>query len=166
MIKIGILTISDKGSRGERYDKSGEVLRDFVARLKGEVVKYEIIPDEKEVITESLKFMVDKLRCDLVLTTGGTGISLRDLTPEATKDIIDKEIPGLTEMMRMQSFENTPTSLLSRAIAGIRKQSLIVNLPGSPKGVKECMDIILPALIHGVEILKGEVTECASYDMK
>lgn len=166
MIKVGILTISDKGSRGERYDKSGDVLKDFAAGFKGEVVKYEIVPDEREVITESLKLMVDRLGCDLVLTTGGTGISLRDGTPEATKDVIEKEIPGLTEMMRIQSFKNTPTSLLSRAVAGIRKQSLIVNLPGSPKGVKECMDIILPALIHGVEILKGEVTECASYDIK
>jgi molybdenum cofactor synthesis domain-containing protein len=160
MIKVGILTISDKGAAGKREDKSGRVIRETVGKIKAEVTAYEIIPDEKEIIKEKIKFMVDELKIDLILTTGGTGISLRDVTPEATKEIIEKEVPGLTEAMRMESFKITPHALISRAVAGIRKQSLIINLPGSPKGVRECLDTILQTIPHAVEILKGEVKDC------
>jgi len=160
MIKVGILTISDKGAKGEREDKSGQVIRELISQLNAMVTEYKIIPDEKEMIIDNLKRLVDELGCELVLTTGGTGLSLRDVTPEATKEVIEKEIPGFGEIMRTIGFKSTPHALLSRAIAGIRKQSLIINLPGSPKGVKECLELILPAIPHGIEILKGKVEEC------
>lgn len=161
MIKVGILTISDKGAKGQRKDKSGEVIKDIVSKkLNAQIIEYKIIPDEKNVIIGSLKRLVDELSCDLILTTGGTGLSNRDVTPEATKEVIEKEVPGFSEAMRMIGFKSTPHALLSRAIAGIRKQTLIINLPGSPKGVKECLEIILPGITHGINVLKGEVTEC------
>jgi len=157
MIKVGILTISDKGSQGEREDKSGKVIAEIITRLNVEVIEYKIIPDEKEVIIDNLKTWVDKSGCDLILTTGGTGLSPRDVTPEATCEVIEKEVPGFGEIMRTMGFKSTPHALLSRAIAGIRKQSLIINLPGSPKGVRECLEIILPALPHAIEVLREGV---------
>ncbi len=160
MIKVGILTISDKGSKGEREDKSGKVIAEITSRLNAQIIEYKIVPDEKEVIIDNLKNLVDNSGCELVLTTGGTGLSIRDVTPEATKEVIEKEIPGFGEIMRTIGFKSTPHALLSRAIAGIRKQSLIINLPGSPKGVKECLELILPAIPHGIEVLKGKVGEC------
>jgi len=160
MIKVGILTISDKGSRGEREDLSGKVIEELVKKIKGEVKYYRIIPDEKDIIQEELIKTVDNLNLDLILTTGGTGLGKRDVTPEATLAIIEKEIPGISEIIRVKSFKKTNRAILSRGMAGIRKESLIINLPGSPKGVRESLEIILDALPHGLEILKGQVTEC------
>lgn len=161
MIKIGILTVSDKGFRGEREDRSAKVIEETIAPFHPEATIYRIVPDEKEEIGRQIIRMVDEEGCDLVLTTGGTGISVRDVTPEATREVIDKEVPGLAEVMRQESFKITPHAALSRAIAGIRGKSLIVNLPGSPKAVKECLGIILPALPHALELIKGRVEECA-----
>ncbi|OIP38237.1 molybdenum cofactor biosynthesis protein [Candidatus Desantisbacteria bacterium CG2_30_40_21] len=160
MFRIGILTISDRCSKGERDDKSGEAIRGMVARLNGEVVQYEIVPDVREIIAQKLIEMADVTGCELVLTTGGTGFSPRDVTPEATSMVIDRAAPGLAEAMRLSSLSITPHAMLSRAIAGIRKQCLIVNLPGSPKAVTECLDAIIPALPHGLKVLRGVVGDC------
>ncbi len=161
MIKVGILVISDKASRGERRDESGPAIKKIISRLSSyQAIKYEIIPDEKEIISKKLKEWVDELRLDLILTSGGTGIGPRDVTPEATKEVIEKELPGFVEAMRMKGLEKTPFSILSRAMAGVRKKSLIINLPGSPKAVKENLEVILPALKHGIEILKGNTSHC------
>ena len=160
MYRIGILTISDRCSKGERDDKSGEAIRGMVARLNGEVVQYEIVPDVREIIAQKLIEMADVTGCELVLTTGGTGFSPRDVTPEATSMVIDRAAPGLAEAMRLSSLSITPHAMLSRAIAGIRKQCLIVNLPGSPKAVTECLDAIIPALPHGLKVLRGVVGDC------
>ena len=159
MLKIGILTISDKGSQGQRYDKSGEVIRDSLSSLNSSVIKYEVIPDEQEVIASKLAEWADEGGVDVILTTGGTGLSQRDVTPEATMSVVDKSVPGFTEAMRAKSFEKTPMAVLSRAVAGVRGKCLIINLPGSPKAVRECLEVALPAIPHAVEIIKGEVTE-------
>ena len=159
MITIGILTVSDKGSRGQRQDKSGEAIREMVAHLGSSVVKYEIVPDEAGVIADRLKEWADGGEVDIILTTGGTGLSRRDVTPEATLSVIDKEVPGIAEAMRAKSLEKTPMAMLSRAVAGLRGRCLIINLPGSPKAVEECLEVVLLALPHAVEIIKGEVTE-------
>jgi molybdopterin adenylyltransferase len=159
MINIGILTISDKGSRGQRQDKSSEAIREVVARLESSVVKYDIVPDEADIIAGRLRDWADGSGIDVILTTGGTGLSARDLTPEATLSVIDKEVPGFAEAMRLKSWEKTPTAILSRAVAGLRGKCLIINLPGSPRAVRECLEVVLPVLPHAVEIIKGEVTE-------
>jgi len=164
MIKVGILTISDKGSRGEREDISGKVIEEVIRKINGEVKYYQIIPDEKNIIQEELIKAVDKLHLDLILTTGGTGLGKRDVTPEATLAIIEKEVSGISEIIRSESFKKTNRAILSRAVAGIRKESLIINLPGSPKGARESLEIVLEALPHGVEILKGQATECGRND--
>jgi len=164
MIKVGVLTISDKGSIGEREDLSGKVIEEAVKKINGEVKYYQIIPDEMVIIQEELIKAVDKLHLDLILTTGGTGLAKRDVTPEATLAIIEKEVPGISEIIRSESFKKTNRAILSRGIAGIRKESLIINLPGSPKGVRESLEIILEALPHGIEILIGQATECGRND--
>jgi molybdenum cofactor synthesis domain-containing protein len=164
MIKVGILTISDKGSRGEREDLSGKVIEEVVRKINGEVKYYQIIPDEKNIIQEELIKSVDNLHLDLILTTGGTGLGKRDVTPEATLAIIEKEVPGISEIIRSESFKKTNRAILSRGVAGIRKESLIINLPGSPKGVRESLEIALEALPHGIEILRGQSTECGRND--
>jgi len=164
MIKVGILTISDKGSQGEREDLSGKVIGEVVKEINGEVKYYQIIPDEKNIIQEELIKTVDKLHLDLILTTGGTGLAKRDVTPDATLEVIEKEVPGISEIIRSESFKKTDRAILSRGVAGIRKESLIINLPGSPKGVRESLEIILEALPHGIEILKGQATECGRND--
>lgn len=160
MIKVGILTASDKGSRGERVDESGQLIGEMVKKIDGTVVAYDIIPDEFEVIREHLITYSDEKGVDLILTTGGTGFSPRDVTPEATIAVADRLAPGIAEAMRAESMKITPKAMLSRAAAGIRRKTLIVNLPGSPKAVRECLEVILPALPHGIEILKGEASEC------
>jgi molybdopterin adenylyltransferase len=159
MINIGILTISDKGSRGQRQDKSGEVIRNTVLQINSVIAKYEIVPDEIDIITTKLADWADSGEVDVILTTGGTGLTRRDVTPEATLSVIDKEVPGFAEAMRARSLEKTPMAVLSRAVAGLRGRCLIINLPGSPKAVQECLEVVLPAVPHAVEIIKGEVTE-------
>ncbi len=158
-INIGILTISDKGSQGLRQDKSGEALRDMVTAMGAEPVLYTIVPDEREIISAKLIEWADGGKADIILTTGGTGLSNRDVTPEATLAVIDRNVPGITETMRAKSLEKTPMAMLSRAVSGLRGQCLIVNMPGSTKAVRECMEAITPALRHAVEIVKGVVTE-------
>jgi len=159
MFTAGIITVSDKGSRGEREDVSGPVIREKLSETGSSILKYTIVPDEKEVIAATLAEWADAAEVDVILTTGGTGLAERDVTPEATQMIIDKSVPGFGEAMRLKSLEKTPMAMLSRATAGIRGKCLIINLPGSPKAVRECLDVILPAIAHGVEIIKGEVTE-------
>lgn len=159
MLNFGILTISDKGWRGQRRDESGPAIRDRLSLLDNTVVRYEIIPDEMDIIISKLTEWADEGNVDVILTTGGTGLGPRDVTPEATLSIVDKVVPGLTEAMRAETFKKTPFSLLSRAVAGVRGRCLIINLPGSPKAVQECLEIVLPVIPHAVEIIKGEVTE-------
>jgi molybdopterin adenylyltransferase len=159
MFSVGILTVSDKGSRGEREDLSSGAIRETLASLDCRVVAYDIVPDEREAISGRLAGWADKGEVDVVLTTGGTGLARRDVTPEATLAIIDKGVPGIAEAMRAKSLEKTPMAVLSRATAGVRKDCLIINLPGSPKAVRECLEAVLPAIPHAVEIIKGEVTE-------
>lgn len=161
MISIGVLTISDKGSRGEREDLSGKKIKNIVSKIDGEVKYYKIIPDEKELIKKELIKVVDEIHLDLIFTTGGTGLAKRDVTPDATSEVIEKSVPGISEMIRGESFRKTNRAMLSRAISGIRGESLIINLPGSPKGVEESLEIILDVLPHGIEILKGQASECA-----
>lgn len=161
MFTLGILTISDKGSRGEREDKSGEAIREIVSQFGARLVDYAIIPDEKEVIERKLIEWVDKGGVDMIITTGGTGLGPRDVTPEATLDVIDKTIPGFSEAMRAKSLKKTPHAMLSREVCGVRNKTLIINLPGSPKAVRECLLVILPALPHAIEVIKGEAAECA-----
>jgi molybdenum cofactor synthesis domain-containing protein len=156
----GILVISDRGWRGERLDKSGQVAKEFISRLGIEVAKYEVVPDEAEIISKELREWSDAVGLDLIVTSGGTGLSPRDVTPEATLAVIDKIIPGLTEAMRMDTMKRKPEAILSRAVAGSRGKCLIVNLPGSPKAVKECLEVILPVLPHALEILGGKTSEC------
>ena len=166
MIKTAILTISDKGSRGERIDGTGPAIKSELESKGFAIDYYKIIPDEREEIEKELIFLSDSLKVDLVLTNGGTGFSQRDVTPEATRNVIEKYVPGFGEAMRMKSLEITPKAMLSRSIAGIRGKTLIINLPGSPKGAVENLQFILPAIPHGIEILKGEASECARSEDK
>jgi len=160
MISVAIITVSDKGARGQREDVSGETIRPILEKIGALVSWYKIVPDELDVIQSAIIEAVDRVKADLILTTGGTGFSVRDVTPEATRGVIEKMVPGISEVIRMESFKKTPQAILSRAMAGIRGKSLIINLPGSPKGVRESLGIILEALPHGIAILKGEVAEC------
>ncbi|MGA8942855.1 MAG: molybdenum cofactor synthesis domain-containing protein [Thermoactinomyces sp.] len=159
-ITVGIVTASDKGSRGEREDKSAEEIRNLVQRINGEVIDYRVLPDDREILAQAMREMADQRGVLLLFTTGGTGFSPRDITPEATRDVIEREVPGLPEAMRQESCKATPRAMLSRAIAGIRGKCLIINLPGSPKGVRECLEVILPVLPHAIEILSGTGGEC------
>jgi len=160
MFKVGILTISDKGSRGERQDKSGEAIREILSSMDVRIVNYDIIPDEKELIVEKLVKWVDEDDLDVLITTGGTGLTPRDVTPEATLAVVDRIVPGFAEAMRAESLKKTPMAMLSRAVAGTRGKCLIINLPGSTKAVRECLEVILPALPHAVETLEGQAGEC------
>jgi molybdopterin adenylyltransferase len=156
----GVLTISDRRWRGEGVDESGQVAQQYVKRLPDfKVMKYEIVPDEKDIISQKLREWADTEKLDFIVTSGGTGLAPRDVTPEATMAVIDRSLPGLTEMMRMETRKNAPTSVLSRAVAGSRGKCLIVNLPGSPAGVKECLEVILSVIPHALETLAGKVFE-------
>ena len=158
MIKAAVLTISDKGSRGEREDKSGEVIKEKLGHINAEVVAYEIVPDEREIISQTIRSFSD--RANLILTTGGTGVSPRDVTPEATRDVIERELPGFSEAMRAESFKVTTRSIGSRAVSGMYKDALIINLPGSPKGVSECLGVVLEAIPHVLEVAGGKASDC------
>jgi molybdenum cofactor synthesis domain-containing protein len=162
LITAGVITLSDKGSRGERVDLSGPEVTRMLKEIGIETTCYEVVPDEADVIEKKLIEFVDDRKLDLVITTGGTGVSPRDVTPEATLRIIDREIPGMAEAMRRESMLKTPHAMISRALAGIRKTTLIINLPGSPRGVRENLAVILPALKHAIEKIKGDQSDCAS----
>ena len=159
MITVGILTVSDRCSRGEQEDKSGEVIRKVMSRFEGRVVEYAIVPDEKENITRKLIEWSDDGGIDIIITTGGTGLAERDVTPEATLEVIGKTVPGFSETMRAKNIKRTPHAMLSREVCGVRDKTLIVNLPGSQNAVKECLLAILPALPHAIEVIKGEANE-------
>jgi len=159
-IKTGLITVSDRSSRGEREDLSGPELRKWCEKMNYTVSDELVVPDELDIIKNSLIELSDK-GIDLILTTGGTGFAPRDVTPEATKAVIEKEAPGFAEVMRMRSLQITPNAMLSRAVAGIRKKTLIINLPGSPKGAKENIEFIEKAIPHGLKLLRNEVKDCA-----
>ena len=161
MYTVGIITSSDKGYAGEREDKSGELVRELVEAAGFTVVKQIILPDDREMLASEFKLMCDELKVNLVLSTGGTGFSKRDITPEATKDIIEREAPGICEAIRMYSMQITKRAMLSRAVSGIRKDTLIVNFPGSPKACKEALYYVLDDIKHGIDILLGTSKECA-----
>ena len=154
-IHAAVLTISDKGSRGERPDASGPVVQELLEQAGITVAHSEIIPDEQDDIARQLIRCCDETHCDLIVTTGGTGVGPRDVTPEATRSVIERELPGFGEAMRSESLKITPHAVISRALAGIRGRSLIINLPGSPKAVRENLETILPALPHAIELLQG-----------
>lgn len=157
--KTGILIMSDKGSRGEREDKSGQQI-EIMLGSQFSVEYYDMIPDEKELIAERLRILCDQLKLDLVLTSGGTGFAPRDVTPEATLEVIEKPVPGIPEAIRAIGMEKTPKAMLSRGVAGIRGKTLIINMPGSVKGVRESLEAVLPVLPHGLDTLKGDSSEC------
>lgn len=161
MFKVGIITVSDKGSKGEREDKSGALIEEIIKDYGYQVVERIIIPDEEDLIYEEIVNMADKLKLDLILTTGGTGFSSRDVTPEATLRACNKMANGIAEAIRYYSLSITPRAMLSRAVSGIRNESLVINLPGSPKAVKEALDYILDSVHHGLEILTGRAHDCA-----
>ena len=162
MFTAGILTISDKGAVGERQDRSGDVIREILSGMGIHIVNYDIIPDEKELIVEKLVKWADEDALDMLITTGGTGLTPRDVTPEATLAVVDRIVPGFAEAMRVESLKKTPMAMLSRAVVGTRGKCLIVNLPGSPRAVRECLEVILPVLPHAVETLKGQAGECGT----
>ncbi|MEW6053824.1 MAG: MogA/MoaB family molybdenum cofactor biosynthesis protein [Nitrospirota bacterium] len=160
MITVAVLTISDKGARGEREDLSGPSIQDMLKGIKAEVRYAEILPDEKELIKKKLLHYSKEV--DLIFTTGGTGLSPRDVTPEATLEVIEKEVPGIAEAMRTEGLKKTRRAMLSRAVAGVRGTSLIINLPGSPRAVQESLTAIIDVIPHALEKLKGDPSECGT----
>jgi molybdenum cofactor synthesis domain-containing protein len=156
---VAVLTISDKGSEGKRKDTSGPLIKKTVKKIGGRVVASDILPDEQTLIKKRLVSLCRK--ADLILTTGGTGLSPRDVTPEATRDVITYEIPGIPAAMRYEGLKKTPYAMISRAVAGVRGKTLIINLPGSPAAVKENLEAVLPVIPHAVEKIKGSKKACA-----
>jgi len=161
IIQAGVITVSDKGSAGQREDQSGPEVERILKTIGIEVIRRAVIPDEIHHIRDALVDFADHQKMDLIVTTGGTGVSPRDLTPDATLGVIDKEVPGMAEAMRRESHKITPHALISRAVVGIRGRTLIVNLPGSPRSVRENLAVILPTLSHAIEKIKGDPKECA-----
>ncbi|UCH81459.1 MAG: MogA/MoaB family molybdenum cofactor biosynthesis protein [Nitrospiraceae bacterium] len=159
MIKVAILTLSDKGAKGERDDTSGPAIEKIIKKINATIVSYEVIPDNKSKIKRKLISMCKK--ADLLLTTGGTGVSPRDVTPDATREVIDYEIPGMAEAMRAEGMKKTPFAMISRAVTGVKGKTLIINLPGSPQAVKENLSVLLPVLSHTIEKLHGSTEDCA-----
>ena len=156
---FGVVCISDRCSAGLCQDKSGQLIRELVSEL-GKTAEYIVVPDEKAEIEKALIYLCDDVKADVVFTTGGTGFAPRDVTPEATKAVIEREAPGIAEGIRQKSMEITPKAMLSRAVSGIRGKTLIINLPGSPKAVREPLEIVLPVLPHAVETLSGNTLSC------
>lgn len=161
MFTVGIITASDKGSKGEREDKSGTLIKEIVETFGYKVDRYVVVPDELYELEKEMIYQADKLKINLILTTGGTGFSQRDVTPEATLNVITREASGIAEAIRYYSLGITPRAMLSRGVSGIRGETLIINLPGSPKAVKEALEFILESVNHGLEILLGKTSECA-----
>ncbi len=159
MITVAVLTLSDKGSKGEREDTSGLLIQGMLTSIAAEIRYTDILPDEKELIQKKLIRYSSEV--DLILTTGGTGLSPRDVTPEATLEVIDREVPGIAEAMRAEGLKKTRRAMLSRAVAGVKGRSLIINLPGSPKAVQENLEAILDVIPHAIEKIKGDTSECA-----
>jgi len=159
-MKAAILTLSDKGSRGERADVSGPALASWLTEREVEIARTEVIPDEADLISAKLAEWADGGEFDLILTTGGTGVSPRDVTPEATVRVLDRVIPGFGEAMRAASLAKTPQAMISRAVSGVRKQTLIVNLPGSPRGAIENLEAVWPAIPHALKKIQGDMGDC------
>ena len=155
MIRVAIVTISDSCSRGKRDDVSGRTIEEMLAGGTYEVCHRKTLPDEQDMIALELRQLADRVGADVVLTAGGTGLGPRDVTPEATEMVCDRMVPGLGELMRAEGYKKTPNAMLSRAVAGIRGGTLIINLPGSPKAVRECLEVILPILPHAIEMMCG-----------
>ena len=153
--RLGVLTISDAGSRGLREDASGDLICRRMEDQGFRLVLRDLVPDEGDLIAQRLRHWCDGGQVDLVLTTGGTGLGPRDVTPEATRSVLDFEVPGMAEAMRMETLRHTPMAMLSRSVAGVRSGCLVVNLPGSPKAVQETLDVVLPAIPHALEMIKG-----------
>ena len=162
MYTVGIITASDKGSQGEREDLSGTLIQKIMEEKGYSVKKYSMLPDEEEALYDEMIYMAAELKVNLILTTGGTGFSKRDVTPEATLRVIKRQAPGIAEAIRYNSLQITPKGMLSRGVSGIRDNTLIINLPGSPKAVRESLDYILEPLYHGIQILLGDTAECGS----
>ncbi len=154
MPTLGILTSSDLGAQGRRQDASGQRIREMLTAAGFEVRRYEVVPDEQSVLEDRLRRWADEDGLDLIVTTGGTGLTSRDVTPEATRAVVHREVPGMAEAMRIQTLKNTPMAMISRALVGVRGRTLIVNLPGSPKAVRECLDVVLPAIPHALDMLQ------------
>jgi molybdopterin adenylyltransferase len=159
MYNVGILTISTRGAKGQREDKSGQVIKDMMTAGGNRVVEYAVIPDDRSLISIRLAEWADRGDMDVILTTGGTGLSDTDVTPEATMVVVDKLVPGIPELVRIETSKKTPTAILSRGVAGVRKKCLIINMPGSPKAVGEWLELAVPVIQHAVDIVKGAVTE-------
>ncbi|HOJ13262.1 MAG TPA: MogA/MoaB family molybdenum cofactor biosynthesis protein [Deltaproteobacteria bacterium] len=162
MKRAGVLTLSDKGASGLRRDESGPVVCGALTAMGIAVESYEVIPDDMETIVNRLKALCDELGLDLAVTTGGTGLTPRDVTPEATLAVIHRRVPGMEEAMRMESMKKTPHAMISRAVVGTRDRTLIVNLPGSPKAARECLEVIAPALGHALDKLGGDTSDCGA----
>lgn len=161
-IRVGIIVLSDKAARGEREDKSGPVLEELIDEAGWELEKLVILPDEKDQLRNALLELTDKLKVDLILTSGGTGLGPRDITPDVSASVIEKVVPGIAEALRITGYKQTPTAALSRATAGIREKSLIVNLPGSPKAVRESWPLLREIIPHAIDVLQGRAFECGN----
>jgi len=158
--RVQVITVSDKGSRGERGDTSGPAIRNILEKdfTVGDII---IVPDEADIIADAIKRAIDEDGMDMVVTTGGTGLSARDVTPEATRSVIERDLPGFAEIMRAESYRITPRAIISRAVCGIRHKSIIINLPGSEKAAVECLGFVIGAIPHALAKLKGDASDCA-----
>ncbi|HNT44477.1 MAG TPA: MogA/MoaB family molybdenum cofactor biosynthesis protein [Syntrophorhabdaceae bacterium] len=159
--RVQVITVSDKGSRGDRVDTSGPAIKKMLEKdfIVGDVI---IVPDEADIIADAMKRAIDEEGMDMVVTTGGTGLSARDVTPEATRSVIERDLPGFAEVMRLESYRITPRAIISRAVCGIRRKSIIINLPGSEKAAVECLGFVIGAIPHALAKLKGDAADCGA----